>query len=293
MIVSIALPSNASLFEKTRFVQLANGANLGVFVSDLPQNHDLFQLLSVWKTRFPTLPNLGTAIISPFVYEGEFLLKQITTLFETFEDGIELGFGIGDKKLLNKSIKNRVESFQISLREILGNETIEKSKNICSIAGSGEKLLNFANEMELGLIYNGIIDRNTLTLLKNKKTRENVSSYIMADINEYQNLSAGFVSIVSRIITGLSTKELARLSIQKTVVDTINEQLSKRNISEYEKWLPEDVVRKVAIIGSNKELVEQLEKLSSMNIKQVILSIVGSNNKVEFLNYMSKEQVQL
>ena len=99
MIISIALPSNVSILEKTNYVQLANSANLGVFVSDLPQNHDLFQLLSVWKERFPRLPNIGTAIISPFVYEKEFIIKQIKTLFENFDNGIELGFGLGDKNL--------------------------------------------------------------------------------------------------------------------------------------------------------------------------------------------------
>ena len=292
MIISIALPSNVSILEKTNYVQLANSANLGVFVSDLPQNHDLFQLLSVWKERFPRLPNIGTAIISPFVYEKEFIIKQIKTLFENFDNGIELGFGLGDKNLLKKVIQNRIESFQMNLKEILSDETIKQSQNICSIAGSGKKLLNFANNQELGILYNGIINPKIISFLKNKKTRENVSSYVMADINEYKNLSPGFVSIVSRIITGLSTKELVRLNIEKESVKRINEQLSTTNPSDYQQWLPEYMIKKVAIIGSKEEIIDQLNKFISMDIKQVILSIVGSKNKVDFLNYINTEKLK-
>ena len=91
LILSLALPSNVSYLEKLALVELANNSNLGVFISDLPQNHDLFQLLAVWKQKYTNIPNLGTAIISPFVYELEFLKKQIKTIFEISDSGFEIG----------------------------------------------------------------------------------------------------------------------------------------------------------------------------------------------------------
>ncbi len=290
MIISLALPSNSSFTEKDSLVNLANEANIGIFMSDLPQNHDLFQLLAYWKQKYSNLPNIGTAIISPLIYERNMIKKQIKTIFEIHTSGIELGFGIGDKNLLPKDIVNRIESFQASLNVILDDEQMKNSNNLFSIAGSGKKLLNIANELNLGLIYNGLIDDKTLSTITSEKTRKNISAYIMADVNEYNSLTPGFITIVSRILTGLSSSELKRLNIDPTIIGTIKQHLVKKDLLNYKIWLPAEVIKKVALFGTKEDILEQIGFFQSLNIKQVILSIVGSKNKIQFIDFFKQQK---
>ena len=289
LIYSISIPSNSSFAEKNTLAKVANDSNLGIFVSDLPQNHDLFQLLALWKEKFRKIPIMGTAIISPLIYDLEFIKKQIKTLFEMFDKGIELGFGLGDKKLLNKDVTNRLTTFQNSITLLLQDEAIKKSNNSISIAGSGKKLINFASEQNLGLIYNGIINSEIISDIKSKSTRNNISSYIMIDVNDYKSLTPGFISIVSRIVTGLSTKELNRLKIETNQISLIQEGLLKKNIAGYKTWLPEEVIRKVAIFGEKETIFEKLVKFEELQIKQLILSIIGSKQKEELIKYLQKQ----
>ena len=289
LIYSISIPSNSSFADKNSIVKVANDSNLGIFVSDLPQNHDLFQLLALWKEKFHNIPIMGTAIISPLIYDLEFMKKQIKTLFEVFDNGIELGFGLGDKKLLNKDIPNRLTTFQNSITFLIQDETINKSNNSISIAGSGKKLINFASEQNLGLIYNGIINSGIISGIKSENTRNNISSYIMIDVNDYKSLTPGFISIVSRIVTGLSTKELNRLKIETNQISLIQEGLLKKNIAGYKTWLPEEVIRKVAIFGEKETIFERLVKFEEIHIKQLILSIIGSKQKEELIKYLQKQ----
>ena len=289
LIYSISIPSNSSFADKNSLVKVANDSNLGIFVSDLPQNHDLFQLLALWKEKFYNIPIMGTAIISPLIYDLEFMRKQIKTIFEIFDTGIELGFGLGDKKLLNKDVPNRITTFQNSITLLLQDEAIKKSNNSISIAGSGKKLINFASEQNLGLIYNGIINSEIISDIKSKSTRNNISSYIMIDVNDYKSLTPGFISIVSRIVTGLSTKELNRLKIETNQISLIQEGLLKKNIAGYKTWLPEEVIRKVAIFGEKETIFEKLVKFEELQIKQLILSIIGSKQKEELIKYLQKQ----
>ena len=290
LILSLALPSNVSYLEKLALVELANNSNLGVFISDLPQNHDLFQLLAVWKQKYTNIPNLGTAIISPFVYELEFLKKQIKTIFEISDSGFEIGLGLGDKKLLKKTINNRLIGFQEIIKQLIADSTIAGTHNQISIAGSGKKLIDFAVSKNLGLIYNGIITSDTLYSITSDKTRKNISSYIMVDVNDYNSLSTGFVSIVSRIITGLSNNELNRLQIDLKNVQDINLNLQKKNMENYMSWLPEQLIEKVAIFGSKEQIQEKLFSFEKLVFKQVILSVVGKGKKEELIEYLNRER---
>lgn len=285
MILSLALPNNSSLKEKNMLVSLANEAGLGIFVSDLPQNHDLFQLLTLWRQKYSKLPNLGTAIISPLIYNKNFLLKQVRTLFEIHKNGLELGLGIGDKNLLPKTISNRIIAFQDEVSALTQDELIKNSDNQLSIAGSGSKLITFANSLDLGLIYNGLIDNQIVSTITSSQTKDNLSTYIMTDIHDFDSLTIGFVTIVSRIVTGLSSRECQRLNIDSSVVESIREELLNKNISDYKNWLPEEVIRKVALFGTKEEILNQLKSYQSLNIKQVILSIVGTKNKLDFIEY--------
>lgn len=288
MIISLALASGDSYAQKESLVKFASESGIGIFVSDLPQNHDLFQLLTIWRYKYKNLPNLGSAIISPLSYEPDIFFKQVKTLFEVSDSGIELGLGLGDKNLLRKAVENRIFTFQNSINQLLADALIAKSQNIISIAGSGKKLLSFANENDLGLIYNGIIRKENILSIKSQKTKSNLSTFIMTDINPYDSLSKGFVSIVSRILTSLSQKELERLQIDRGIAKNIREELTKKNLSEYKKWLPEEIISKVAIFGSKEEIVEKLFYFKDLNIKQIILSIIGGKQKIDFIEFLKE-----
>ena len=290
MFLSLTVPSNASYKEKNSLAETLNKTNLGCFLSDLPQNHDLFQLIAIWKTEYPKISNIGTAIISPFVYDSETLIKQIKTLFEVYDSGIELGFGLGDKKLLNRNISNRIEAFENIISSL--NQNIAKTnKNIFSIAGSGEKMISIANKFGFGLLYNGIINADIMNLIQNENTKNNVSSYIMTDINNYDNLSKGFITIVSRVLTGLSLKELTRLQIEEETIDAIKVKLQDMDYSTYQDWLPRNIVEKVSFFGSPEDIILKIRGLQSLEIKQVILSIVGTEKRNEFINYIQEHNV--
>ncbi len=289
LIISIALPSNVSYLEKNYLVDLANQSHLGIFVSDLPQNHDLFQLLTIWRIKYSNIPILGTAIISPFNYDIQFLKKQIKTIYELFNSGIELGFGLGDKNLLKMVIDNRLDNFKEIITQLIDDSDIQLQSNQFSLAGSGKKLIDFAGIKNIGLIYNGIISSNIISTINAKNTRNNISSYIMVDVNDYNSLSQGFVSIVSRIITGLSKTELKRLQIDLNDVEIIKSNLVQKNPPEYRTWLPENVIEKVAIFGSKETVLERIYSFKQLEIKQIILSIAGKAKKVEFIEYLNKE----
>ena len=112
----------------------------------------------------------------------------------------------------------------------------------------------------------------------------------MVDVNDYNSLSTGFVSIVSRIITGLSNNELNRLQIDLKNVQDINLNLQKKNMENYMSWLPEQLIEKVAIFGSKEQIQEKLFSFEKLGIKQVILSVVGKGKKEEFIEYLNRER---
>lgn len=291
MILSLALASGDSFAQKDSYVKLASELKLGVFLSDLPVNHDLYQLLTVWKYKYANLPILGSAIISPLVYVPEIFLKQVKTLFEIFDSGIELGLGLGDKNLLKRKVENRMVNFQSSVNQLLNDPIITKSNNVISIAGSGKKLLTFANDNDLGIIYNGIIDKEVITSIESRKSKSNLSTYVMTDINPYESLSKGFIRIVSRIITGLSSKEIQRLQIDQNVVENVKIELRQNNLINYKKWLPEETISKIAVFGSKEEIIEKLHQFNNLNVKQIILSITGATQKLEFIEFLRHNRI--
>ena len=224
------------------------------------------------------------------MYDSEFLIKQIKTLFEVYDSGIELGFGLGDKNLLNRKIINRIEAFENIMFSLNQNIT-NTNRNIISIAGSGEKMISIANKFGFGLLYNGIINADIMNLIQNKNTKNNISSYIMTDINNYDNLSKGFITIVSRVLTGLSLKELTRLKIDEETIEIIKVKLQNKDYSRYQDWLPRDIVEKVSFFGSPDDIILKIKSLRSLGIKQVILSIVGTEKRNEFIKYKQEHEV--
>ena len=181
--------------------------------------------------------------------------------------------------------------FQTSITQLLNDTLITNSNNVISVAGSGKKLLSFANDNNLGIIYNGIIDQDVIKTIESRKSKSNLSTYVMTDIRPYESLSKGFVTIVSRIITGLSSKELERLYIDREVVEKIKLGLSQNNLLNYEKWLPEEIITKVAVCGSKEEIIEKLHQFNNLNVKQIILSIVGTEQKKEFIDFLKQNRI--
>lgn len=286
---AVSIPSNTTIIEKELIVKLANGSSFGIFLSDLPQNHDLFQLLVLWKERYKNIPNFGTAVISPLAYNIEDIKKQLRTIFEIFPHGLEIGFGVGDKNLLKQDKKNSFSVFKEKMNQILLDQRIETFSNNISLAGSGPKLLEFTNEKNLGLIYNGKIDLQIINSFNSPKTKTNTSSYLMVDINDYNSLSTGFISIVSRIISGLPRSERIRLKITENEIYQIQSQLQKKDYSTYRNWLSRDLIEKVALFGNVDDILDKLNSFKKLKIKQLILSIVGNENRKIFFESLKKE----
>jgi hypothetical protein len=175
------------------------------------------------------------------------------------------------------------------MNQILLDQRIETFSNNISLAGSGPKLLEFTNEKNLGLIYNGKIDLQIINSFNSPKTKTNTSSYLMVDINDYNSLSTGFISIVSRIISGLPRSERIRLKITENEIYQIQSQLQKKDYSTYRNWLSRDLIEKVALFGNVDDILDKLNSFKKLKIKQLILSIVGNENRKIFFESLKKE----
>ena len=283
MILSLALPSTISILEKNELVFQANESKIGIFLSDLPQNHDVFQLLSLWSSKYSNIPIFGTAIISPLSHNSIFLKKQIQTLFELKNDIFEIGLGVGDRKFFDNSITKPFSEFKLRIGEFLNEKFILESKNRISLAGSGEKLVKFTKDVNFGLIFNGIPDNSITDLFKDLKKEKNVSSFIMAEFEKFENLSSSFISIVVRILVGLSIKELKRLNITKEAVIGIRKKLNGNDLENYKNWLDPSLIKKVSFYGTEQEFKVFLNEMRKLDLKQIILSFPNKKSRESFL----------
>lgn len=286
MKISIALPSNISIEAKEIIVSKANKKNLGIFLSDLPPNYDLFQLLSLWQNKYSNLNTLGTAIISPLAYEFHQLKKQIITVFEINSEKIEIGLGVGDRKFISKDITKPFSIFKLKVSSIVNDTTISNNKHMISVAGSGKKLMEFANNKQIGLIFNGIPDQSIIDNLNNEITLKNISCFIMTDFASFNKLSSSFIEIVSRILTSLSKGELVRLKIKSSEIDEIKEKIDKNDLKSYIEWFDPLLIKKVAFFGSYDEFLLFQSEMERLNIKQIIISIPNEKGRNYFFeNY--------
>ena len=273
MKVSLALPSKIAISEKENLVKLANENNLGIFISDLPPNHDLFELMAQWCKKYPKIHTFGTAIISPLTYDIENLKYKIKTLFNIQNNIFEIGLGVGDRKFIPNQIIKPFSEFKLRTSEILRESSLMETGNIISCGGSGKLLLKLANKNKLGIIFNGIPDNSIIELFDNDTTSKNISNFIMAEFAHFENLSNSYITIVSRILTGLSKGELVRLQISSTAIEEIGQKLQKGQLKEYQSWLSPDLIKKVAFFGLEHDFVDFLSKMKRLKLKQIILSI--------------------
>lgn len=284
--ISLALPSKVSYLVKTNLVAQASNLGMGVYASDLPPNHDLFQILSSWGTQFPDL-KFGIAIISPFSYEISILQKQASTFFEMYQNRVELGFGIGDPALIPGPKASRFSKFCELMEAFLDHEMISKNRHHISLAGAGQKLLEFAVNQQLGVIFNGIPDSTLITALGSSSfdSKSKLSAYIMAEIGSYENLSPGFVKIVGRILAGLPKTERNRLNISLEQVKLVREGLSN-DWKNYQQWLPKNLIHKVSFLGQNKTDFDVfLQRFADIPVKQLILSLSSNDNRKTFFSW--------
>jgi len=282
MKVSLALPSKIAISEKENLVKIANDKKLGIFVSDLPPNHNLFELMALWCRKYPNIHTFGTAIISPLTYDIENLKYQIKALFDIHKNIFEIGLGVGDRKFIPKQIKKPYQEFKLRIDKILEESAISGGENVISCAGSGQMILKLANKNKLGVIFNGIPDFNIIELFDNGFSTNNISNFLMAEFASFEDLSISYITIVSRILSGLSKGELVRLQISSSIIEEIRRKLQEGKLNEYQSWLSPELIQKVAFFGLEQDFVHLLSKMKRLKLKQVILSIPHKESRDVF-----------
>ncbi|MHA2362732.1 MAG: hypothetical protein ACXAC7_02145 [Candidatus Hodarchaeales archaeon] len=286
--VSLALPSSIPINQKTNLVKKANEYNFGIYCSDLPPNHDLFQLLSFWSCKYPSVKPLGTAIISPFSYPLSVLLKQMKTIFETHQDKIEIGIGVGDPSLISETHRSPFKLFTEKIQTILMNPEITEYRSQIALAGAGNRILRLAVDSGLSIIFNGIPDQNLLLSLgKGFNFQSLFSTYVMVDFNNFQNLSIPFIKVVSRIMAGLPKSEQKRLNVDIKVIKNIRNAITKGKWIDYQKWLPENLLRQVSFIGEIFHDFQAFKnEIASLGLKQIIVSIPSADSRKKWFEFL-------
>lgn len=286
--LALALPSSVSYASKQNLVEASDKHGLGVYVSDLPPNHDLFQLLSVWAACFNNIPTLGTAILPPLAYPEQVLAKQASTVFELVGDRLDLGLGVGDPNIFQHPTKTPVGDF---IRLIDNFREGAKTKPILphlSIAGSGERLVTYAMSHDLGVMFNGIPDHQVLGWAPPSYPTDKISAYVMANMEGYPRLSSGFVKVIARMLAYLPSSDKERLDVDKEVSIQIRHAVKTDDFENFEKWLPEELLRKVGLVCETRaDLVDFLQKMGRLGLGQVILSVPSPEGRKKLFEWIS------
>lgn len=285
MKLSFALPSSLTLKQKEILVKKSNEAKLGIFLSDLPPNHDLFQLLTIWASKYSNIHTFGTAIVSPLIYDMEHLKKQVSTIFELHQSRIEIGFGVGDRKFVNQVVTKPFQEFKKRCSDILPIWNQIGGKNLISLAGSGKKLMKFAKVCDFGLIFNGIPDQNIVKAFNPLETRR-LSCFVMADFSSFDRLAPNFIKISTRILSSLSVTEMQRLNISSKEKAFVQKQLKSNKLNDYKEWLDPQLLKKISFFGTKDELLEFLHSLEKLKVHQTIFSFPDEKCRELFFSFV-------
>ncbi|MFW9929268.1 MAG: hypothetical protein ACFFD1_07745 [Candidatus Thorarchaeota archaeon] len=267
----LQLPSTASWKQKKEYLHLASHLDFdGISISSLPSNQDIFQVLNYINYEYKF--DLGIAILSPFFTSIENIVKSITTFADIIDHkkSFFIAFGIGDKITIKNSYPNLINPVKQFI------ERIEEIKNILierdyvidfQIAGSGNKLLDYAVQNNLGILYNGkLISEKYLTYDK-------LNIFLMSHFGSLQSTQKGQMNIILKMLINLPKFEKNRLNISdKMILDVKKAFNNHLNDNNFRNFLSEDIINKIAYIGNPEGLSSLISQLDRFRIKNLVLS---------------------
>jgi hypothetical protein len=242
----------------------------GISISTLPSNHDIFQFISHVSNEFSL--NFGISVISPLFFQYTNLEKSILTLNEILGNKSKLfiAFGLGDRFTLKKyyptetNFIQRFEKTILQLKEKL-NETNTKLDIL--IAGSGQKMMNFALENNFGVLFNGI---NLPPGLNNSK---DLGIFIMSHFGNLETIPDNHLKVLIKMIISLPKSEKIRLEVQSQEIDILKNHLKNtKPLHEIKKDINVDLLNRIGYIGNPQNLTEIFNHLTQNNVKKIVLS---------------------
>ncbi|MHA1982916.1 MAG: hypothetical protein ACW967_01100 [Candidatus Hodarchaeales archaeon] len=265
------IPSTLSLESKISLISKVYDLGIqGISISTLPSNHDIFQFISHVSRQFSL--NFGISIISPLFFQYSNLEKSILTLNEILgnKNRLFIAFGLGDRFTLEKYYPNETNFIQLFEKTILQlkEELNETNTNLdILIAGSGQKMMNFALENNFGILFNGI---NIPPSLDNSK---DLGIFIMSHFGNLETIPDNHLKVLIKMLVGLPKSEKTRLKIEDQDLNTLKDHLkNKKSSYEIKKTINIDLLNKIGFIGHPDELTKKIENSIQNKAKKIVLS---------------------
>ena len=266
----IQVPSTISWEEKLMIAKEIHSLGFfGASISALPSNHDIFQVLTVFGTKFSKL-NLGAVIVPPLLYPHSHLLKAFRTILDILTvDRLVFGLGLGDRfslKRLFPGVKNYFQEFKKSVITLLeGLEKAGYQPNIL-LAGSGNKMIEFAKEYKLGILYNGIPPDSLFERL------DNIDVFIMSHFGDLLSMPKNHLSVLLKMIAALPKSELERLGIDYNLVSKIKVVIKEKQFDTIRNSNYLSLFNKISFVGQPQKFFDLIENLRSKGVERIFIS---------------------
>ncbi|MHA1990551.1 MAG: hypothetical protein ACW981_09970 [Candidatus Hodarchaeales archaeon] len=265
------IPSTLSFDDKISYIKRIHDLGIqGISISTLPSNHDIFQLISYVSNEFSL--NFGISVISPLFFQYSNLEKSILTLSEIlgYKNKLFIAFGLGDRFTLKKyypTETNFIQQFEKIILQ-LKEKFDETNTNLdILIAGSGQKMMNFALENNFGILFNGI---NVPPSLNNSK---DLGIFIMSHFGNLETIPDNHLKVLIKMLISLPKNEKSRLEIEKQEILQLKSHLkNNKPLDELKKEISIDLLNKIGFIGSPHELTKIIKNVIQNNMKKIVLS---------------------
>ena len=265
----LQLPSTISWPNKQLLASKASEINCsGITISTFPFVHDVFQTLVLLSKEYNL--NVGIAILSPLIYPFNLLERSIRTFIDILDNKCFIALGVGDPVFLKDF--NVITDHPFLLYKQLVSDLVLKLKDSGNfpellLAGSGLKVLNLAQQLDLGILYNGIWD------FTNDRKFRSLNIFAMGHFGDMKTIPTTHLTVVSRMLASLPQNDLERLHISPQLQTKVK-QLIQNNLSQNaNQLLDANIIQKLSFLGTVEQFYTFFDNFQNYKGAKLVLSL--------------------
>jgi 5,10-methylenetetrahydromethanopterin reductase len=321
--ISLGLTTGIPLREGLELASLAEKNNYErIWLGDDILRNELFTYLSIIANKLTRI-NIGTGILSPFVYSISSIASACATINEIIKNRFILGLGVGGsievEKLTGhkpKEVVNKLNRITLVLRDIFKGEKVSYDDGFDKLVDfklyfsnyeipiyfgvRGPKLLNLAGKIADGIIFSAPIDilkesediivnsANSCGRDPNSINKVLWNGFIFLDDNKSLNLAK---SVVIVILSSLNKDLIKKAKINMDLVDMIREKYSSNQKDAAKKLVDEELIRKFCIFGDLEEIKDQISKLVKIGINEMVIGPPFGVNREKVIQIFNPENL--